>query len=257
MKYGCVTYVPPSFGFAAEFLQNLRAYDPGAPLYIMSDNPAYGVIPCLNPEVVKTNPQFRYWVANHIFLQSLLLAIEKQLDYFLFIESDSRVKGDGWARLLWDEFFSYPGAVYGGTCCAYNINKSGHAIPQIITNFAHDYYKASQTPMRVYGHWPGVHFFANGSLSFHHTETCAAIFRTMGFETDLNGAAMVKQPYDVTVGRALSQRYGLDMLRYFAPSTLSYSGFGEKVYNENQRIDMLTSGQKVAVHPIKGNFIPT
>jgi hypothetical protein len=256
MKFGCITYVPSKFGHPEAFLQNIRAYDPGAPLYVMSDGPYPDVIPCLNPEVVQKNARFRYWVANHIFLQALLLAMKEGLDYFLHIESDSRVKGDGWARLLWDEFFSYPGAVYGGTICAYNLNKSGHGIPTIITNFAHDYFKASQTPMRVYGHWPGTHFFANGSLSFYHTETCASIFRPYGFEKDINAAAMVNSPYDATAGRALSQKFGLDMLRYFAPSTLSYSGFGDKVYSENQRIEFLNSGQKVAVHPIKSNFIP-
>jgi hypothetical protein len=256
MRYAAICYVPPKFGHPAEFLQNIRAYDPGAPLYVMSDGPYPDVIPCLNPEVVQKNPRFRYWVANHIFLQALLLAMEKQLDYFFFVESDSRVRGDGWLRLLFDEWFSYPGTVVFGSPCAYNIAKSGHAIPTIITNYAHDYYKASQTPMRVYGHWPGMHFFANGSLSGYHTKTCAEIMRPLNFEKDINAAAMINTPYDAHLGRSLSQRYGLEMLRVFAPSVLSYSGFGEKVYNENQRIEMLTSGSKIAIHPCKTAWIP-
>jgi len=258
MRYAGICYLPPSFGHPEAFLQNIRAYDPGAPLYVMSDSPKYeNVIPCINPEVVAVNPRFRYWVANHIFLQALLLAMKEGLDRFIFMESDSRVRGDHWLRLLFEEWFSYPGTLLYGTPAAHNLKKSCHAIPQIITDYAHDYFKASQTPMRVYGHWPGVHFFANGSLSGHVTETCAAIFRPLGFETDINAAAMQRTPYDVQIGMALSQQYGLEMLRYFSPSTLSYSGFGDKVYSENQRIEMLESGLKRAIHPVKGSYIPS
>jgi hypothetical protein len=259
IKHAMIAYAsPPHRGNPKAFLENLKQYDPGCDVHVLSDCTEYeGVIRCQNPEVVNKNPRFRYWAANHVFLQSLLFAMERGYQYFLFAEDDTRFKGDGWGRLLWDEFFSYPSAKVGGTPAAHNLKKSCHAIPQIITDFAHDYFKASQTPMRVYGHWPGVHFFANGSLSFHHTETCAAIFRPFGFETDINAAAMQRAPYDVIVGQSLSRQHGLSMLNYFAPSTLSYSGFGDKVYSENERIAMLESGSKLGIHPVKGSYIPT
>lgn len=258
MKFAGIAYVPDKFGHPEAFLQNIRAYDPGAPLYVMSDSLKYAdTIPCDNPEVVAINPRFRYWVANHIFLQALKLAMEKGLDRFFWLESDSRVKGDGWLRLLFDEWFSYPNCCVFGSPCAYNLKKSCHAVPQIITDYAHNYYKASQTPMRVYGHWPGIHFFVNGSLSGYETKTCAEIWRPFGFETDINAAAKQNMPYDAQMGFSLSARYGLEMLRILAPSVLSYSGFGEKVFSENQRIAMLESGEKRAIHQVKGAYIPT
>ena len=62
-------------------------------------------------------------------------------------------------------------------------------------------------------------------------------------------------PYDDKVGRAWWGTYGFRVVRKIAWLTRAYSGCGDRWYNESQRLHMLTSGQKIAVHQVKNGTL--
>jgi hypothetical protein len=215
----------------------------------------YGLVQCQSPEVVR-HPKIKFRMSNHAFLTGLSFALAKGVSHFLYLEEDSRVRGDGWAARLFDEFLTYPRAVCGGTPVAYNVSDSGHEVLSRITEFAADYLQASGTPMTLHGYMPQVYVYPNGSISIYDTQVAADIFRPLGFERDIASAARINTAWDESFGKGLWQRFGIDVLDMLAPSVLSYSGCGDRLYTEAERIAMLESGERIAVHQIKTGYKP-
>lgn len=254
MNPAVLSYVsPPTRGNPQAFLQNIRAYDAGIPVYLYSDYQPYELIHCQSPEVVR-HPRALFRMSNHAFLTGLSIAKAKGISHMVYAEDDSRVKGDGWAARLIDEFNTYPGAVVGGTPVAYNISDSGHEVLKRVTEFAAEYLKASGTPMTLHGYNQEIYLYPNGSLSILDVDVVSEIFRPFGFESDIVSAARINMAWDELLGRGLWTRYGVGILDLFAPSVLSYSGCGDRVYREEERIAMLEVGEKIAIHQVKGNY---
>ena len=231
----------------------MRAYDPGVELLLYSDHGPYGFIPCQDPGVVR-HPKAMYRISNHAFLSGLTIAIQKGVTHMLYLEEDSRVRGDWWAARLFDEFRTYPGAVMGGTPVVYNPSNDGHAVLKRITEFAADYLKASGTAMTIHGFQPGYYFYPNGSISILDVALMQEFFRPTGFENDICAAARAPAAWDEIIGRSMVRRFGINVFDVFAPSVLSYSGCANAIFSEPERIAMLESGEKIAIHQCKSGY---
>ncbi len=253
MKPAVIAYLPPpSHGNPQAFLANMQANPAGVDVHFYSDHAAYGVNPCQSPTVV-FHPHAKFRISNHAFLSGLKLAIDKEVTHMLYVEEDSRVLGDGWAERLFQEFLTYPNATTGGTPVAYNISDSGHIALRRVTEFAADYLRAAGTPMTIHGYEPHFYFYPNGSLSILDVQMMQAFFPA-GFENDISRSARTNMAWDEIIGRSLWATYGVDVFDHFAPSVLSYSGCGDRVYTEKERIEMLESGSKLAVHQVKSSW---
>lgn len=257
IPYGVVCYVPPSGKLNSEaFLRNVSAWQVNCPIYLYSDQLRDSVtnqIP--NPEVVK-NPR-RWWnVNNCCFYFGLKLAIDAKLEYFLYLESDCRVRGDGWAdKMFADAIEQMPNPVIYGSPIIYEIASSGYVPLRRATEFCCKHLSETGLAVPVYGGFPfrhnQIYTYPNGALGIYHTPTMAEIFH--GFDRDIGHCAMNTTAWDIEVGIRLWNKFGLEIFDRFAISHVSYSGCTDQLVTEAERKEMLMRGERVAVHQVKAN----
>lgn len=258
MNLGSIVYVPPKGRLNSDaFMANINAYSSKYPIYFYSDEKGRGIENLIaNPEQVR-NPRRPWTVNNAIFLFGLKLAADAGLDYMLYFESDSRVRGNHWDGIMFDEAFAgCLEPICYGTPVAWNISQAGRRALTKVTEFGCKVLSLSGIPMPVYGwHRPGsldtICAYPNGSLSVLHVPTMLEIFS--GFELDIGRSASTFDGWDLVIGRGLWQKFGVDLFDRFAVARRSYSGYGDLITTEKERVDMLSNGTHVAIHQVKSD----
>src|SRR5258706_1351671 len=105
MKIEIIGYVPPrGIGHPEAYLANIGAFKTEFPVSLFSDYPDWGLRQSDNPGKVK-HRQFGHWVSNYAFFIALQYAVACKLDYFLYLEEDCRVRGDGWDGRMMEEAY--------------------------------------------------------------------------------------------------------------------------------------------------------
>lgn len=254
MNLGSIVYVPPKGRLNSDaFMANISAYSSKYPIYFYSDEKGRGIENLIaNPEQCKTRNRFT--VNNCIFLFGLKIAMDAGLDYFQYLESDCRCKGDEWDRVSWEDFKRNPNAIVYGTPVVHNATAGGPKTLKRLIDFAHEYQETTGWPMAVHGGCPGLPqdlmAYPNGAVAWYETSMMAEIFS--GFERDVGGYAMRMGVWDCEIGRGLYRKFGIGLFDKFSYATKTFSGYGETIMSEPERKALLISGKVSIMHQWKG-----
>ncbi len=261
MKLAILAYVPPpKFGCAEVFLRNVRKFKTHADLVLYSDHPYPGVVPLKgNPEMLKdaTHPvtgRLNGWsVNNFVFFTGLRIAKSQGYSHVIYLESDCRVGCDLWDETMWEEAFAAgrPFVTAGSVVCYNPANWSAEALrrwAEVVATAVHGGHRIPPT----YG-WKGAAHkhpscvFPNGALSILNLEAVCEMF-------DIENTAKTAiecQPWDMEIGMRLWDQFQEQTFDAVVHLNSVFSGYGDVLSSEPERMAMLRSGQVVGVHQVK------
>jgi hypothetical protein len=258
MKLGTVSYVRPTGTPCSDaFIRNIRGYKTAHSVELYSNDDSRQVkLACQPPEHFKSRAWFS--LSNYVFLCGLNAAVLRGLDFFIYLEDDSRVLGDNWDEKVFDEHFSFDGALFSGTPVAWNAHGNGNESLSATIRYAHEYLEYSGIPMGIFmmgqpHERRGVTLYPNGSGAVYHTQTLVELFP--GYQ---NAAKLCFEigAWDMEIGRRLWNKFGMDVFKKVRGLKCGYSACTEAFTTEQQRIDMLISGRVVMSHQHKGSWSP-
>lgn len=261
MRLASLGYVPPpKFGGAQTFYDNVRKFPTTYELILFSEHDWPGALKLKgSPEQVKgaTFPNGKvnpFSIHNLLWLTALRICRERGVTHMLYLEADCRVGRDHWDAVVFDEFFSAGRPlICGGSLAVYNpCNYSPEAArrwAQLVSrNIKRNF------PIPTYG-WLGAAdkqpscIFANGALAIYEVAWMARYF-------DLDnsaGIAVQGTAYDMMVGSLIWKDFEEDAYEVVGHLESVFSGYGDVLTTEADRMKMLRDGQCVAVHQVKSN----
>ncbi len=258
MNLGTVTYVPPPGVCNSEaFFANISRVKARYSLYLFSDSPKW------NPSQLVKWPDFGakktpFTINNWIFFKALEIARAAKLDYFLFMESDSRVFGDDFDYLIFEDFFArYPeGIACAGTPVCWDVSAGGREFGKRVISEAWMYQNATGIPMSFYsGKNPmdctGAAYYPNGSLAVYETAAMLKIFG--GFDIDIINFSKRLTAFDLALGRAIWNFHRENSADHVGWLSACYSAYGNCVTTEAERLQFLADKKFAATHQIKSN----
>lgn len=269
MKTAVFGYIPPKGKFCSDaFWQNLKDFPPKSELILYSDdNWGPDVIRLkASPEIFK-DASFRggpnsgqhnpFAIHNGIFLAGLKMCLQKGVTHALYLEQDCRVGADSWDEVVFEEFFSIGRpCVVAGTVSVYNPSNFG---VEALQRFYRHYAKAPAhgVPTPTYG-WSGADkpcqscAFPNGALGIYDVAWLTSLFNV----EEQVAMATQNTAFDMAFGAKLWELFGTDAYEVIGSLGSVYSGFGNVMTTEDYRKKLLTDKKVVAVHQIKGDWIP-
>jgi hypothetical protein len=253
IPFGIIGYVPPSGRFNSDaFRRNVASWKTKHRLILFSDGDWPGLERIPNPEIFRN--RHHYSVNNAVFLIGLHIALAAGMEFFLYIESDCRVRGHEWDQAIWSDFNQWKGIVAYGSPVIYNQSQNGHNNLKRSTEMAWDYQSATGLAMPQYGAWPGagkdICLYPNGALGVYHTKTMASFFPNS--QNDLKRELAGIMAWDVSIGQGLWRSFGAEVFDRVGFSRVTYSGCGDSLVGQDERGAMLATGKKVAIHQWKG-----
>lgn len=163
MKSVTLAYCPPPhLPYAEPFLRNVRKFKLTHDLLLYSDHPWPGVRRISgNPECVKG--ETAYSISNLAFYTGMELALRAGYSHVLYVEADSRVMGDNWDGVIFDEFFNQKvPAIIGGSVAVHNPCTAGREAAlrweELVANNSRRNY-----PVATHMHVPVLAFGNKGS----------------------------------------------------------------------------------------------
>ncbi len=257
MNIATVCYLPPeSFELAHAFRNNLASFKSSHPVHCFSNDDSWNVKwRCPSPDQARSRNWFS--LSNYVFICALCVADKIGLEYFLYLECDSRVRGDGWDGIIFDEHFAKPGRLVSGTPIIWNLHGNGNESLIRSIDYAKEFNDRAKFPMLTLGQGqphqrPGVWLTVNGSVAVYHTETMKKMFANYH---DPLRQALNMGAWDFEIGQHLWGAHKMNVFDLVHGLTCTYSGMTDAFFDEGQRREMLMNG-KSAVHQIKSNWIP-
>ena len=196
-------------------------------------------------------------INNFLFLKALEIAKAAGLDYYLFMESDSRVAGDQFDLWIFNDFFHrYPnGVACAGTPVCWDMAAGGREFAKRVVSEAWRYQNSTGIPVSFYsGKNPmdcsGGAYYPNGSLAVYETKAMNTIFA--GFDVDIVNLSRRLTAFDLALGRSLWNYHGANAVDHVGWLSSVYSAYGNCVTTEAERLQFLADKKFVAVHQVKG-----
>lgn len=256
MIIATIAYLPPKRVEGSQaFHKNITHWRTQHPVHLASDDPSWGLSWRVDdPEKARTRKWFT--VSNAVFLSCLSIANALKLDYFIYLESDSRVRGHDWDARMFEEHFSFGrDLACSGTPVLWDPHGAGNQSLRRTTDYAHEYMHRVGMPMCIYGlrqphQMQGVWLYPNGSVAIYHTETLNSIFHSNG---NILQKAFEIPAWDIAIAQGLWAKFGLSVFDRVAGLKCSYSGCTDSYFFLAERREMLMSGEKVAIHQVKSN----
>jgi hypothetical protein len=190
------------------------------------------------------------------FADMVVAAYNAGADYMIVNEPDVRVNVPGWDAQIADEFFDWPyDAVAGGCPVFWNPFSGNAARVDVFLKYGNAYRQKSGV-LPAYEITDQVSYpilYPNGALGIWDVTEFKLLFPEEF--NNPNGCYSTLYPYDDKIGRMWWGVYQHRITRKVAWLACTYSGCGDRWYNEQQRIQLLTSGKKIAVHQVKNNSL--
>lgn len=196
-----------------------------------------------------------YKYANYSFFEAIKIAMYKNWDYFFYYEWDCMVGQDYWYDTLWEEHLSWDNRpiATGTPVLKHNTRCVGNFL-QGSLDYRYNYSKECKLYMCVENSSEFA-LYTNGALSFFDTKELYRIFQnemnvhrfSMSDYMDIN----MITAWDLELGIRLYNEIrekSFEKVKWLASS---YSGCGDSFYNQTQRLNMLKSGLKIAIHQYK------
>lgn len=256
-----IAYVPPpTFGNPKAFLDNMRACPSKNRTILFSNHDWEGMDAKISdPEIAKQRPNPRapgspVAVNNLVFLVALKIAIANKLDCFLYIEADSRVACKHWDEPVFDEFLDR-GCVIGGSAVLWSVSNQGYEAYGMFRDFLDRHPIKKYPPIGIYGARGAAEFvpaclYTNGSLSILNTKLMEEFF-PVGTNQQVE-MARTMPAYDLAIGHRMWNKFGVKSYSQIAHLKSSWSGCGNLMTTEEQRLKWLAEKRVFATHQIKG-----
>ena len=254
---------------AASFLKHLTSWKRTMPLHLIVHDACIedGIMVPL-PPTFRTHggclPSDQY--AMLAFLHILKAAIERKLTHFILIETDCRFSADYWDQKMWQEFKAWPEeALLGGTPVCWHPWSKGHDESQKLIDYAHRYQQASGVAMAFEGAYSsqwGMAIYPNGALAIYSVSECreylSDVLPVLDAAPNKQGAMLAPfHTFDLHIGRRLVAKHGVSgALAKLAYLPSVYSGCKNHHVTLEERLAMIRTGRKVAVHHIKTSEAP-
>lgn len=225
-------------------------------LIIVSDNEEIcknndAIIKVKNCQIEHPNQNYRKTYANaKAFVNIVQIAKSRNIEIFCLIEWDCLVNKDFWFDILLDEHLSWKNeAVISGTPIAtpaiHNNIKQGYNLHYLMQHYTSEYIKDCKVAMGNIPHHRNSMFFINGGFSFYKTSEMVEYFEDYEMET-------MRMGFDVYIGTKAFSKYKEKVFEKCAWLKSSFSGGNPYfIYTHEQRMTMLNSGLKIAIHPYK------
>ena len=253
-KLAVVAYLPPEKVTGAKaFLENVTKFDTKNELILYADTPAHPeAFQIDDPETCKGQAN-KLAVNNCVFLFGLKIAINRKIDFMLYLEADCRVNGSGWDGILFDEFLANPDALLGGSPVIRNVNEASEIEKLKSNQMSIKFTQDTKIPMIFQmGDNMGFMLHPNGAIGIYSTALLAKIFP--GYEDPIKNA-YTYTAWDLEIGAHLAKQ-GYDPFAIFATLTKSYSGWKNQVLSSKERKQLMAKRGFVAIHQVKDEWAP-
>lgn len=256
MKVATVLYCPPptAYASAGAILENLKRFPPKHELILFSDFdhkwPGQVQIK-VSPEIVKNVNKFA--INNLVWLTGLRLAKDRGVTHLLNLEADCRVGVEGWDDRIFDEYFNLGRpCIAAGTLAVYNPCAAGLSAARRWEQLVARNMRKN-VPVATYGWMKGDQkgascLFPNGALSVMDMAWVTKFF-------DLGETVQLAQkipPWDMALGLKTWELFGEESYEVMGYLESVFSGYGDALTTEDERMEMLRSGKVVATHQVKG-----
>lgn len=257
-----IAYLPTRESLNAQaFLFNLGHYKTRHPVLFYSDADVEGCHRIDNAEVLKGHRN-RTAIHNYVFLSGLKMALERGLDRFIYLEPDVRVGCDDWDGKIFreaDEFTCPDGMVCAGTPCIWNASEMPITMREAVNQYMNRYRKASgfappafHSRTKDFQTRPGNNcLFIMGAGAVYDVPAMMKIFHK-AMDNPMVYATQI-QAFDLHIGLWCARAYGSGAIDRMPWLRSIWSGYKDKVYDQQQREEMLVNGKVCLVHQIKTN----
>lgn len=238
-KRGAVLYLDKPYPRIKKQLEDYKL-SKSCELITFTDNPAVEA-DIRVPELYSPWKR-KYDYANMAGQQAVKISQSKGWDYFMWLEWDCYIGKDYWFDTLWDEFVSWPyEPLQGGTPTMSSQTLIGN-FEFLKQDYIASYIRANKVCLHFVSGRP---FFLsiNAAMGFYQTEAADKYLVKMGIPP-LNS-------FDVLFGTRMFDEHQENVFKHTAWLPSLYSGWGDQDYTEEQRVKMVTSGFKVAMHQYK------
>lgn len=283
MRVCSIAYLPSETDArfnTVEFVENLAANPPVGELLLFSDHPQptaeraglkvirlqknFDTIPTLqNARIQRPGTadmvENKAAINNLIFLTAIRICMREGFSHALYLEQDCRVKNhaEPWDKRLFKEFFEHPRhLLMAGSVVCYN--PYNHTLESALRfeRFVEESKAAGRrNPIPVYG-WmsaasgQGALAFVNGAGGIYSVEGLKLLFPELAENNDIGLAASI-WAYDFAIGLRLWDQFQADVYNLIAYLPSLYSGYGNVLNSEADRLQMLEDWAAVT-HQHKG-----
>lgn len=259
-KYGIIAYLPPPMiGQPDVFLKHLEEYPPKNRLFILSDYEW--------PKSFRIPDPTEKWkdsdrIASTVFIHALRFAERKGLTHFIYLESDCRMKGDEWDVKLFDEFVTgRNGFIAGGNLGVCSVNNGDREFRKHFEALAKKHgcndarHKSHKTAILTHKFSNPVPIpFVNGAVGIYSVAQLRELFDG---ETPESAVSTWFTVQDRGIAeKALKKFSPLETLNRFKHMPQVMATAGENIYPFTTRINALSRGNVICVHPIKNRWRP-
>lgn len=260
VNLGTIAYIPPPGVCNSEaFYANISKVKAHYPLYLFSDSKQWNPSQLIKwPEFTGKRPPWA--INNFLWFKALEIALAAKLDYFLYVESDSRVAGDGFDQWIFNDFFHrYPnGIACAGTPVCWDVAAGGREFGKRIISEAWNYQQATGIPMSFYSKsnpmdCTGAAYYPNGSLAIYDTLAMNTVFA--GFNVDIVMYSRFLTAFDLAIGRALWTYHRDNVTQHVGWLSSCYSAYGNCITTEKERLGFLRDRKFAAIHQCKGDVV--
>jgi len=286
----CAYVPPPKLPYAEPFLRNIRKHKTKNDLLLFSEHDwpdvkrLQGTPEILKNEKDRHNRDKAWTMANLIFYTGIDMAVRAGYTHAIYVEADSRVKGDGWDARIFDEFFGLPmPAIIGGSMVIHNPATSGIVGLRRWDDTVRRN-KRRNFPIPTFGDCGGCEkkdscVFVYGSGMVIDLAWWSKLFAQEERDHDVQSIPQVHQfgmtsrlprspaippengfwpvklarnsrPFDVELGVRIWNLFGPDAYDVIANLTTIFSSYGDLLTSEDQRLSMLSDGANL-VHQVK------
>lgn len=254
---GVIAYLPPpGIGHTDIFLKNMEDYPPSCPVHYISDYDWIGSHAIPSPKYHTSDK-----IASYVFLEALESAEKLGWTEFIYLETDCRVYGKDWDKVLRKAFSSGKyDSIAGGNLAIFGYDRSDV-----------DFRMACDRLVKQYGYrhggQPGVKTqillqglktdktiaFVNGAPAIYSVKSLRKILGDGSVESIVDRM----KNNDLSIGEIAGDNSSAsNTLRRYIHIPQVMATAGETTYPFHIRKEALESGEVVAVHPVKNRWRP-
>lgn len=237
-----------------EFWGNMERNMPRCPIITFSDHYPLATIQ------VKPFPQRKdpFYLQNLAFLTAARIAVKRELDWFIYLEVDCRVRA-GWDEKLVENISAVSQRIQidtAGTQFVRNPCNGGYeAWRKFLREFANKYSMPAWQLPRCYGNkgmadGSGSAVCVMGALGCYRVAALAELFPEIKDGSTIALAGKIKA-FDVEIGERLWAKHGAGAYDRVLHLRSVFSTYGNVLTTEQERIHMLKDGEVFAIHQVK------